>query len=216
MSKFKVTYRTLFFQLLPFFLRTALHLRYLFSAAKPLQTLNDDGVIVRDFDTVNPSFFQLFRFLDEFVKFDARTIYLQKWLNLYYDPLLERVKIVNNNNLPFLHLFNKVEEKPPVYFYNEWDSTVAYVASPEDYVHDRGVVYVCTANNTGNRPPNTNFWTKEKDINFMFNDGDTQLPDYTVEVPIAVELQPDYSTDRITRHVNQFNAAGTTFQIRVV
>lgn len=210
---FRVNFRTLILQLLPFFLRFPKLLRFLFSAVKPLQELNDDGVIVRDFGTDNPSFYQLSQFIDEFVAYDSRTIYLQKWLNNYYDPFDERIEIINNNNVPY-YLFQLSEEEEPRYWYNQWLAATAYVVG--NYVYNDGFIWVCIANSTGDEPPATLFWQQSEVMTYIYNDTDIDLSDFTVRVPIAVASQPDYSEARITSHVNLFNAAGTSFNIQIV
>ncbi len=214
---FRITFRTLAKQAIAWFLRQPLFLRILYSAFKPLQTLNDDGVAVRAFGQENPSLFQLERFINNFVAFDARTIYLQKWLNDYYDPVKERIVINNNNNLPFQYIHNTAELATRFYMFNNWDSGTAYVASPEDYVHFKGFIWVSIANGTNKEPDSQpTFWTQFEEIEYFFNVADTFPVDYVVEIPIAVEMQPDYTTARIVSQINLFNAAGTTFEIRVV
>ena len=214
---FRITYRTLAKQAIAWFLRQPLFLRLLYSIFKPLQKLNDDGVPVRAFGQDNPSLYQLERFISNFVAFDARTIYLQKWLNDYYDPVDQRIVINNNNNLPFQYLHNKAELTTAFYMFNNWDSTIAYVASPEDYVHYKGFIWVSIVNGTNKEPDSQpSFWTKFDEIEYFFNVSDTFPVDYIVEIPISVEMIPDYTTDRIVSQINLFNAAGTTFEIRVV
>ncbi len=214
--KFKINFRALFFQFTPWFLRKDKLLKYLFSIGRGLQTVNNNGQIVRDFDQTNLSLYPLFKFLNKFVRFDARTIYLEKYLNDYYDPINEGIVIANNNILPVLHIFNTAEESDPVYMFNQWDPAIAYIASPEDYVTRNGRVFVAIANNTNQEPPNISFWGDVEQTKYLFNVADVFPPDFTVQVPIAVSLQPNYSTERIAGHVNLFNAAGTTFAIQIV
>ena len=140
--------------------------------SKPLQDINDNGKLIRDFGHTDPSMFQLWRFLNHFTKFDGRTIYLQKWLNDYWDPFEERIQIINNNQLGVFYLFNDVEEKDPIYFYNAWDSTTAYTATPAQYAVVDDTVYVAIANSTNQQPPNLTFWSEFKTINYFFNTAD--------------------------------------------
>lgn len=213
---FRITFRTFVKQATAWFWRQPLILRLLFSMIKPLQELNDDGVAVRAFGQTNPSLYQLWRFLNEFVAFDARTIYLQKWLNIFYDPVLERIEIANNNNLPIQFLFNKAENAVEFFMFNNWDSTKSYISSPEDYVQHVGTIWTATANSTNKTPvTGSAFWQDFDDVEYFFNKNDTLPPSFTVRVPIAVEMNPEYSTERITAQINIFNAAGRDFDIQI-
>lgn len=161
---------------------------------------------------VNISMYQFKLFISNFLNFDARTIYLEKYLNDIYDPVTEGINIVNDNTIHVLYLFNEAEQADPVYFYNNWDSTVAYIASPEDYAVSGNKVYECILNNTNKLPyVGSIYWDYVEDIIFMFNYQDEYPYDYTVEVPTNVTLQPDYSNDRIKSQINLFNAAGRSY-----
>ena len=91
------------------------------------------------------------------------------------------------------------------------------MASPEDYIHYKGSIWVSILNGTNKEPDSEpTFWTEFDDIENFFNVADTFPVDYVVEIPIAVEMGTDYTEARIVSQVNLFNAAGTTFEIRVV
>lgn len=212
---YSITFRTSVFQILTWFLRQPITLQYIFSTVKPLQQLNDNGTLVRAFGEVNPSLRPLEFFISDFLKFGSRTIYLEKWLNRFYDPVLNRIQIINNNQLPFTFLFNTDEQEDPVYLYNGWDEAVAYIASPEDYVVHLSILYVAIQNSTNEEPPNPSFWQPETDQLFFFNLGESVGKDYTVRVPLAVELNPEYSLNRIIAQIRLFNAAGRSFEIVV-
>lgn len=216
MSLYNFSFRQVIFQLLPWFMRKKLLLRYMYSAIKPLATLHNDGVTVSTFGQLSPSLYQFQVFIDFFLKFDARTIYLEKYLNIIYDPVDERIKVVNDNIFHVRYMFNKAEEQAPDYWYNKWQAGTAYIASPEDYVYFSSRVYKCTANSTGNQPPNTAFWEDQGDLIHMFNKTDTFTEDCIIEVPAVVTFQPDYTTNKITNEVNRYNAAGRTFLIKVI
>lgn len=213
---YSVTFRTTVFQILTWFLRQPLTLQYIYGSIKPLQELNDNGTLVRAFGEVNPSLRPFQFFISDFLKFGSRTIYLEKWLNRFYDPVLERIRIINNNQLPFIYLFNTSEQEDPVYFYNSWDAAIAYIASPEDYVVHESILYVAIQDNTNQQPPNSLFWQPETDTVFLFNLGESVDPDYTVRVPLSVTFNPEYSIDRIIAQINLFNALGRTFEIQVI
>lgn len=212
MTMFNVSYRDLTFQALPHFLRKSNFLKLIFSAIKPLQTLNNDGVIVESFGQLNPSLYQFTLFIENFLRFDARTIYLERYLNDLYDPVARQINIVNNNAANVLYLFNDAEQHTPVYMFNNWDSTTAYIASPEDFAVEGNVVYQCIANNTNQQPPNATFWSVLQDIDYQFNFEDIFPFDYRIDIPLSVTVQPEYSDDRIKAQINLLNSASKTYE----
>lgn len=115
---YSIYFRGLFKALTPAFLRKNGLLSYLYSIAKPLQTINDTIMVP-------------FRAkVSRLVVFDGTTIKLEKLLNdnylLSYNPntrdydigLLSIIYIENiaNNNL--FYLYNLSEGRPPVYLFN--------------------------------------------------------------------------------------------------
>ena len=214
---FNTDFRDIIFQLVAFFLRKPNFLKFIFSGIKPLKTLNDDGVIVESFGQKNSSLNQFQLFIRNFLNFDARTIFLEKFLNDIYDSAQKRIKIVNSTVIPVLYLFNKAEEREDVFFYNAWDNTFDYKLNtlPEtgDFAVFENGVYQALADNT-NKQPNLNpsDWDFIKEITFLFNFVDEFPFDYRVEIPLVVTLQPDYSNNRIKSQINLFNAAGRTFE----
>lgn len=87
---FNVDFKDVTFQLTPHFLRKDNLLRFMFSAIKPLKTLNNDGVVVESFGQPNSSLHQFVLFITNFLNFDARTIFLEKFLNDIYAKVTER------------------------------------------------------------------------------------------------------------------------------
>lgn len=86
---FNVDFKDIKFQLTPHFLRRDNLLKLMFSAVKPLKTINNDGVIVESFGQKNSSLFQFILFITNFLNFDARTIFLEKFLNDIYAKVTE-------------------------------------------------------------------------------------------------------------------------------
>jgi len=86
---FNVNFKDIKFQLTPFFLRKENLLKLMFSAIKPLKTINNDGVVVESFGQKNSSLFQFILFITNFLNFDARTIFLEKFLNDIYAKVTE-------------------------------------------------------------------------------------------------------------------------------
>lgn len=207
---FKVNYRDLLNQVIAWFLRGDKFRNLLYSAIKPLSELNDNGVTVEFFNQKDRSFYQFTRFISNFIQFDARTIYLQKYLNDRYDPSNEGIVITNNNTTAdVIYLFNQEENQEPVYFYNNWDATESYVIG--EYAVSGNHIYRATSASSGDQPPSAN-WSDEGIMQFAYNNEDIFTPDYTVEVPNLVTTQPDYSNERIQAQINFFNSAGRTYQ----
>lgn len=214
---YNLVIRTILRLLTPWFLRGAKYMRLMYSIGKPLQTLNNNGVIITDFDQAGASLFQHNQFINRFVACDARTMYLEKWLNLYWDMPDEGIVINNNNALSIHYLFNTVEAADPVYFFNDWDASISYTASPPEYAVYEGYVYVCISNSTGDQPDiSSSKWAVLDELEYHFQSGESSGYDFTVEVPLAVTMQSGYSTEKITKHVKNFSAAGRTFNIRVI
>lgn len=212
---FRVNYRDLVNQVIAFFLRKDKFKNILFSIIKPLSTLNNNDTVIEFFDQKNQSLFPFTEFITNFLNFDARTIYLQKYLNDRYDSTNEGILIVNNNTtLDVVYLFNSAENADPTYFYNNWDTTISYVAGgTPDRIMYKNIIYLSAANSTGVIPlGNPAEWTDEGEMQFLFNNEDIFTSDYTIEIPQLVTLQPDYSDERIQAQINFFNAAGRTYQ----
>lgn len=87
---FNVDFKDIKFQLTPFFLRKDNLLKLMFSAIKPLKDINNDGVVVESFGQKNSSLHQFILFILNFLNFDARTIFLEKFLNDIYAKVTER------------------------------------------------------------------------------------------------------------------------------
>lgn len=176
-----------------------------------------DGSKWTRISNVNASFHQFVLFIKNFLNFDARTIYLEKYLNDVYDSVQKRIKIVNSVIIPVLYLFNKIEEREDVFFYNAWDSGFAYKLNtlPEtgDFSVFENKVYQAKTDNTNKQPDlNPTDWDFIKEITFLFNFADEFPFDYRIEIPLVVTLQPDYSDNRIKSQINFFNAAGRTYE----
>lgn len=212
MSIFNINFRDIANQYTPHFLRKNDLLRYLFSAVKPLSTLNNDGVEVESFGQKNPTMFQFELFIKNFLLFDARTIYLEKYLNDRWDPTNQGIEIINNNISEVLYLFNDAEQSDPVFFYNNWDAAIDYIASPEDYAVQDNTVFKCIADNTNQQPPNVTFWEVDSTITFLFNFEDVFPFDYRIDIPLAITGQINYSNERFKNQVRLFNSAGRSFE----
>lgn len=86
---FNINFKDIKFQLTPHFLRRENLLKLMFSAIKPLKTINNDGVVVESFGQPRSSLHQFILFITNFLNFDARTIFLEKFLNDIYAKVTE-------------------------------------------------------------------------------------------------------------------------------
>ena len=86
---FNTDFKDIIFQLTPHFLRKDNFLRVIFSGIKPLKTINNDGVVVESFGQKDASLHQFILFITNFLNFDARTIFLEKFLNDIYAKVTE-------------------------------------------------------------------------------------------------------------------------------
>ena len=86
---FNTDFKDIIFQLTPHFLRKDNFLKLIFSGIKPLKTINNDGVVVESFGQKNSSLHQFILFITNFLNFDARTIFLEKFLNDIYAKVTE-------------------------------------------------------------------------------------------------------------------------------
>jgi len=87
--KFNTDFKDVIFQLTPHFLRKDNFLKLMFAAIKPLKDINNDGTPVESFGQKNSSLQQFILFITNFLNFDARTIYLEKFLNDIYNKVTE-------------------------------------------------------------------------------------------------------------------------------
>ncbi len=208
MSKFNVNYRDLVTEFIPHFMRKPRMLSTMFSSIAALQSLNNNGVPVSAFGQLVLSLFQFQVFIRNFIHFDARTIYLEKYLNDIYDPVQKRIIITNDNTSHVLYLFNDAEQRAPVFFYNNWDDTINYIVDDRSVTGNK--VYKATSPNLNDQPPSAN-WDFVKDLTFVFSKDDEFPVDYQIEIPLDVTLQPDYSSERIRSQIDLLNAAGRTY-----
>jgi len=213
MLKYKINFKDLTSQLSPWFFRAPIYLRYLFALVKPLDNLNDNSEPIRFFDQKNPSLYQFTIFITRFLQVNASRLVLQKYLNELFDPTTEGILIVNNAVIDVKYKFNASEQHVPIYKYNAWDSTVDYAASGEFILAPDGNVYESnTTPNVNNIPPSAEWDLISTAKEYLFNEADIYTPDYTIKIPVLVTLQIDYSDDGFKAIVNQFNAAGRTYQ----
>ena len=128
---FNVDFKDVLFQLDPHFLRKDNFLRFMFSGIKPLKTINNDGVLVESFGQKDASLEQFILFITNFLFFDARTIFLEKFLNDVYAKVTERWLIQKSyligdkiifNAQNFIALTNNTGKQPDLNP-SDWETT---------------------------------------------------------------------------------------------
>ena len=128
---FNVDFKDVIFQLTPHFLRKDDFLRFIFSGIKPLKTINNDGVLVESFGQKDASLQQFILFITNFLDFDARTIFLEKFLNDVYAKVTERWLIQKSyligdkiifNAQNFIALTNNTGKQPDLNP-SDWETT---------------------------------------------------------------------------------------------
>lgn len=115
---FKVEFRDVINNLLPHFLRLNTIKSFLFSLIKPLSTLNDNSILVTNFNQSNTSLYQFTLFIKKFLRFNSQTIYLEKYLNNEWDSTLARIYIINTASEYPAYVYNIIEGKYKIYLYN--------------------------------------------------------------------------------------------------
>ena len=182
---FRINFRSLSFQLSPWFFRAPKYLAYLYSLVKPISDINDNSNPIMFFDQKNRSFYPLTIFITRFLQVDATRLKLQKYLNELWDSTDEAILIVNNATVDVEYRFNSTEQHVDEYDYNAWDSTVDYAASDEWVLATDGNVYESnTTPNVNNEPSISGEWTLfSTSKEYMFNEADIYDTDYTVKIP---------------------------------
>ena len=192
--EFNVSYKDIFYNLIPQFLRKNKFLAYLYAIAKPIQTISNDlRTKTQEMNT--------------FLNHSSQVIYFEKYLNDKYDPLDRRITITNKST-EINYWFNDVESAAAVYMYNLWNGTTAYVVD-ERIVFDN-VIYKCILGHTGVQPPHATYWTSEGTMDYYYNLGGGSLEyDFVVNVPNSlVYVDAEFRGD-----IEQYKLAGKTYEI---
>lgn len=121
--------------LLPYFLRKLNFIQFLNALVKPLSLLhNNPSVPVTNFGQKDISFYQWYEYIRNYLKFNGQIIYLEKFLNQTYLPLIEEpwasndgIYILNTASSNFSYIYNTIELKPPIYFYNISEVQTTYL-----------------------------------------------------------------------------------------
>ncbi|MDB9498562.1 hypothetical protein [Nodularia spumigena] len=140
--------------------------------------------------------------------FTGQIIYLEKRLNDRFDAILRRIYIENTADQSFVYLFNSSENEPRI-LYNNYDSTVSYVA--DDYVSTATGVYKCINSTTGVNPETSADWVIVAGNTYLLNQSEYALVyDFIVMVPAAI----NFSIPEMQAIVTYYKLAGKRFTIQ--
>ena len=103
---FNIDFQHIVYNLTPFFKRTAALLDWLYSLIRPLKEVNNGFVSFVSNTEYN-------------LTFTSETNVLERFLNDQFDPVSRGIFITNINEVDFQFIFNKVENKAPVYIFNK-------------------------------------------------------------------------------------------------
>lgn len=183
---------------LPSFLHTDRRLKFIESLMKPLKDLHAGFLLMVD------EYSQRARFTSE-------KQYIQKALNLKYDPIGNGITI--ENNLPkrvIVYQDDELQVNPWVF--QEWNDTTSYLIG-EFAQYDLGV-YKAKTNNL-NKKPSTNpgDWDVELyavSVTIVRQDSEYDLVNYfTVKVPVAIP----YVEEEMRAIIDLYSLAGIDYNI---
>lgn len=155
-------------------------------------------------------------FITRFLQVDASRLVLQKYLNELFDSTNEGILLVNNATTYVTYEFNSSEEHTVDYGYNSWDSTHDYAATKEYALGSNGNAYLSNQTPNLDKDPsdsaNSAYWDLiSTGQEYFFNEADTFVADYNIEIPALVATGPEFDGDKFKAVVNFFNSAGRTF-----
>jgi hypothetical protein len=180
------------------------------------------------------NFYSLVDKIQTLLRYDSKTLNLEKYLNWKYDNTLSDfdsynvtsdtyskagVLLANPNNKPRIQvgsnsrvmnfMYNLVETHDPIYFYNNWDSTQLY--NPTDRVQYNSNIYVCILMHSNKVPTDPTYWTFQKVVSYYYNLGGGVLnADFIVYVPTALlgTKLAEFNSD-----IKKYKLAGKTYLI---
>jgi len=176
---------------MPYWLRTRNTLLYIYSLIKPIKDVNIDFLAYYDAKR-------------RILKHTAQTIYLEHYLNLEYDAVNEGIYIENISESSVLYVFNSAEGQPPLYVYNLYDNSIAYIVG--EFCSYGNTIYECIANTTGNNPTDASYWLETTEQLFLYNDAEAASSyNFIIWIPDAIKIScgyPNYTT--FEAKANQF------------
>jgi hypothetical protein len=198
---YNVSFRDIIYQLTPYWLRTRKTLLYLYASIKALKD-------------VNILFLDYYDKKRRILKHNAQTIYIEHYLNLEYDPINEGIYIENISNSVITYVFNTEEGQPPLYTYNLYNNTEAYVVG--DFISYGNTIYECISNTTGNNPTNATYWSETQEQIYFYNNGESGASyNFIIWIPDAIKITcgyPNYTTFKAK--ANQFIFSDKTYLIQ--
>ncbi len=182
------------------FLRKQKTIDFLYSLIKPLQSLNDS--------------FNLFRNkVSSDLSYNSQVIQLERLLNDCYDPTQRRIFIEDTANIDYNYLYNELENREAVYFYNNWDLNVRYAVNEFSVaiIGSSTIVYQSKLNNKGKIPSsNPSYWKTHKIISYYKNSSEfDNLIRYIIHIPLLIT----FNELELRNKVDKYNAASYKYLI---
>lgn len=166
----------------------------------------------KPFKSIHASFLVAKTAYAQKARFTGEKMYLQKALNLRYDPVGNGIYI--QNNWPtWLWLFKDTEVEPAPFVYLEWDAAKNYLTN--EYAQEGLGVYKALNNNTNKLPSaNPADWVLDinaNGINYFFNESEYQdAARFIIYVPVAVA----YIEEELRAIVDSYALAGIYYSIQ--
>jgi len=145
----------------------------------------------------------------EVLKWNSQIIYLTALLNNKWDNINRGIYIENTANVKRIILWNEIELRPPVYFYNEYDPAVNYDAG--EFAAYGDSIWKTLIPTTGIMPVEGVNWTLHKKRDYLKNESE-YIPsyDFIVWVPVAVV----FDVNQMKALINTYKLAGKIYSIQ--
>lgn len=142
-------------------------------------------------------------------RFTAQIIYLEKRLNDRFDSVNRGIWIDNVADRGWVYIFNQIENRQAIYFYNNYSASVTYQVG--EFAQTATGVYKCILISTGNFPDSsTSYWSFHSAAHYFKNLAEyNQIVDYKIMVPVSLV----FSQDEMKSIVNYYNLAGKKYSI---
>lgn len=210
---YQINWNQVFRNNTPYQWRKGAMLSWLYTIAKPLNTINQNIIVPWRIRVL------------ELLEHDGQTSLLERLLNakygLSYDinvrpqdiALANIIYIETTATNNFLYVWNEVEQRSPVYLYNLWQNATAYALN--DYVFFANGIYRSLAGaNSGNQPGlSPAQWAFVRNCDYLYNLVEAgTYPKFTVWVPTSLggtyENPATQDGQQIRKLINRFRLAG--------
>ncbi len=159
----------------------------MYSILKPLKTVN--------------VLFVAFRLAIQYkLQFNAQIIYLEHYLNDLYDPAKRDIYIEDTANIEFNYLYNTIENRPPIYLFNN---------NNIDSLYNSSETSSSIVSNASEASPLYLGSLIGMPFYFLNNSEYANQVDYIVMVPVGIS----YNELLMRKQILTYNQAGKRFNI---